>query len=90
MVPEVHAVLAGCGHSRSGPLRRVEGLHRQAHPNIINIGIGGSDLGPVMAYEALKHYSGRDMTSQFVSNVDCTDFVEAIKDLAPEETLFII
>jgi len=58
--------------------------------NVINIGIGGSDLGPVMAYEALKHYSERSLTVRFVSNVDGTDFVEATRDLAPEETLFII
>jgi glucose-6-phosphate isomerase len=58
--------------------------------NVINIGIGGSDLGPVMAYEALKHYSDRAMTFQFVSNVDGTDFAEATRDLDPAETLFII
>jgi len=58
--------------------------------NVINIGIGGSDLGPVMAYEALRHYSRRDMTFRFVSNVDSTDFVEATRDLSAEETLFII
>src|ERR1043166_8251847 len=58
--------------------------------NVINIGIGGSDLGPVMAYEALRHYSQRDMTFRFVSNVDGTDFEEATRDLDPEETLFII
>jgi glucose-6-phosphate isomerase len=58
--------------------------------NIINVGIGGSDLGPVMAYEALRHYSRRDLTFRFVSNVDSTDFVEATRDLAAEETLFII
>jgi glucose-6-phosphate isomerase len=58
--------------------------------NIVNIGIGGSDLGPVMAYEALRHYSDRDLTFRFVSNVDATDFVEATSDLAPEETLFIV
>src|SRR5262249_52028146 len=58
--------------------------------NVINIGIGGSDLGPVMAYEALKHYSDRTMTFRFVSNVDSTDFVEATRDLDPTETLFII
>jgi glucose-6-phosphate isomerase len=58
--------------------------------NVINIGIGGSDLGPVMAYEALRHYSERDMTFRFVSNVDATDFVEATRDLSAEETLFII
>jgi glucose-6-phosphate isomerase len=58
--------------------------------NVVNIGIGGSDLGPVMAYEALKHYSDRDMTFRFVSNVDGTDFAEATRDLDAEETLFII
>src|ERR687889_174390 len=58
--------------------------------NVINIGIGGSDLGPVMAYEALRHYSERDMTFRFVSNVDGTDFAEATRDLDPAETLFII
>ena len=58
--------------------------------NVINIGIGGSDLGPVMAYEALRYYTDRDMTFRFVSNVDSTDFVEATRDLAAEETLFII
>ncbi len=58
--------------------------------NVVNVGIGGSDLGPVMAYEALRHYSDRDMTFRFVSNVDSTDFVEATRDLAADETLFII
>jgi glucose-6-phosphate isomerase len=58
--------------------------------NVVNIGIGGSDLGPVMAYEALRHYTRRDLTFRFVSNVDSTDFVEATRDLAPEETLFVI
>jgi glucose-6-phosphate isomerase len=58
--------------------------------NVVNIGIGGSDLGPVMAYEALRHYSKREMTFRFVSNVDATDFVEATRDLNPEETLFIV
>jgi glucose-6-phosphate isomerase len=58
--------------------------------NVINVGIGGSDLGPVMTYEALKHYTKRDMTFRFVSNVDSTDFVEATRDLAADETLFII
>ena len=58
--------------------------------NVVNIGIGGSDLGPVMAYEALRHYSRRDMTFRFVSNVDGTDFAEATRDLDPEETLFIV
>jgi glucose-6-phosphate isomerase len=58
--------------------------------NVINVGIGGSDLGPVMAYEALRHYATRDITFRFVSNVDSTDFVEATRDLNPDETLFII
>ena len=58
--------------------------------NVVNIGIGGSDLGPVMAYEALRHYSRRDMTFRFVSNVDSTDFVEATRDLSADETLFIV
>ena len=58
--------------------------------NVVNVGIGGSDLGPVMAYEALKHYAKRDMTFRFISNVDSTDFAEATIDLDPEETLFII
>jgi glucose-6-phosphate isomerase len=58
--------------------------------NVVNIGIGGSDLGPVMAYEALRHYTRRDMTFRFVSNVDATDFVEATRDLDPAETLFIV
>src|SRR5207249_11321038 len=58
--------------------------------HVINIGIGGSDLGPVMVYEALKHYSERAMTFRFVSNVDSTDFPEAVQDLEPAETLFII
>ena len=58
--------------------------------NVVNIGIGGSDLGPVMAYEALRHYSHRDLTFRFVSNVDGTDFAEATRDLAPDETLFLI
>src|SRR5881398_3163686 len=58
--------------------------------NVINIGIGGSDLGPVMAYEALRHYSRREMTFRFVSNVDGTDFAEATRDLDPAETLFIV
>ena len=57
---------------------------------MINVGIGGSDLGPVMAYEALKHYSDRGMTFQFVSNVDGTDFTETTSDLDPAETLFIV
>src|SRR4029077_18288050 len=58
--------------------------------NVVNIGIGGSDLGPVMAYEALKAYSDRSMTFRFVSNIDGTDFAEAVRDLDPGETLFIV
>jgi glucose-6-phosphate isomerase len=58
--------------------------------NVVNIGIGGSDLGPVMAYEALRHYSRRDMVVRFISNVDGTDFVEAVRDLEPAETLFVV
>src|SRR5262249_58196149 len=58
--------------------------------NVINVGIGGSDLGPVMAYEALRHYSQRELTFRFVSNVDSTDFIEATTDLSADETLFII
>ena len=58
--------------------------------NVVNIGIGGSDLGPVMAYEALRHYTRRDLTFRFVSNVDSTDFAEATRDLAADETLFIV
>jgi len=91
VVPEVHAVLdrmaAFCEQVRSGQWRGYSGKPIR---NIINIGIGGSDLGPVMAYEALKYYSRRDMTFRFVSNVDGTDFAEATCDLNPEETMFII
>src|SRR5262249_13687741 len=91
VVPEVHAVLdkmAAFAHRiRSGQFK---GHTAKRIRNVINIGIGGSDLGPVMAYEALKHYSDRTMTFRFVSNVDGTDFVEATRDLDPTETLFII
>jgi glucose-6-phosphate isomerase len=91
VVPEVHAVLdrmvAFSDQVRSGQWRGHTGKRIR---NVINIGIGGSDLGPVMAYEALRHYSQRDMTFRFVSNVDGTDFAEATRDLAAEETLFII
>ena len=91
VVPEVHAVLdrmaAFSEEVRSG---RWRGHTDRPIRNVINIGIGGSDLGPVMAYEALRHYSQRDMTFRFVSNVDGTDFEEATRDLDPEETLFII
>ncbi len=91
VVPEVHAVLdrmaAFCDRVRSGEWRGHTGSPIR---NVVSIGIGGSDLGPVMAYEALRHYSRRDMTFRFVSNVDGTDFAEATHDLDPEETLFII
>ncbi len=91
VVPEVHAVLdkmsAFCNRVRSGEWKGHTGKRIR---NVINVGIGGSDLGPVMAYEALKHYSQRDMTFRFVSNVDGTDFAEAVIDLDPSETMFII
>jgi glucose-6-phosphate isomerase len=91
VVPEVQAVLARmatfCNAVRSGEWRGHTGRPIR---NVINIGIGGSDLGPVMAYEALRHYSRRDMTFRFVSNVDGTDFAEATCDLDAEETLFIV
>ena len=91
VVPEVHAVLdrmaAFSDRVRSGEWKGHTGKRIR---NVINIGIGGSDLGPVMAYEALKHYSDRSMTFRFVSNVDGTDFAEAVQDLDPSETLFII
>ncbi len=91
VVPQVHAVLDKMADF-SARVRRGEWKGHTGKPirNIINIGIGGSDLGPVMAYEALKHYSERAMTFRFVSNVDGTDFAEAVQDLAPAETLFII
>lgn len=91
VVPEVHDVLEKMGkfadRVRSG---RWKGHTGKRIRNVVNIGIGGSDLGPVMAYEALKHYSKRDMTFRFVSNVDGIDFVEATQDLDPAETLFIV
>ena len=91
VVPEVHAVLDKmadfANRVRSGQWKGHSGKRVR---NVINIGIGGSDLGPVMAYEALKFYSDRAMTFRFVSNVDGTDFVEATRDLDPAETLFII
>ena len=90
VVPDVHAVLDAMtdfsNRVRSGAWKGHTG---QRIRNVINIGIGGSDLGPVMAYEALKHYSDRAMTFRFVSNVDGTDLAEATRDLAPAETLFI-
>jgi len=91
VVPQVHSVLdrmaAFSDRVRSGQWKGHTGKRIR---NVINIGIGGSDLGPVMAYEALKHYSQRDMTFRFVSNVDGTDFAEAVVDLDPSETLFIV
>ena len=91
VVPEVHAVLDKMANFsnrvRSGEWKGHTGKRIR---NVINIGIGGSDLGPVMAYEALKHYSERSMTFRFVSNVDGTDFAEAVRDLDAAETLFII
>jgi glucose-6-phosphate isomerase len=91
VVPEVHAVLDKMtdfsNRVRSGAWKGHTGKRIR---NVINIGIGGSDLGPVMAYEALKHYSDRAMTFRFVSNVDGTDFAEAVWDLDPTETLFIV
>ena len=91
VVPEVHAVLdkmaAFSERVRNGEWKGHTGRRIR---NVVNVGIGGSDLGPVMAYEALKHYSRRDMTFRFVSNVDGTDFAEAVEDLDAEETLFLI
>ena len=91
VVPQVHAVL----NKMSGFAERIRNGDWKGHSgkrirNVINIGIGGSDLGPVMAYEALKHYSDRAITFRFVSNVDSTDFAEAVRDLDPSETLFIV
>jgi glucose-6-phosphate isomerase len=91
VVPGVHAVLDRMADFSN----RVRGGTWLGHTgrrirNVINIGIGGSDLGPVMAYEALKYYSDRAMTFRFVSNVDATDFAEATRDLDPAETLFIV
>jgi glucose-6-phosphate isomerase len=91
VVPEVHAVLDKmtdfADRLRSGAWKGHTGKRIR---NVVNIGIGGSDLGPVMAYEALRHYSERAMTFRFVSNVDGTDFAEAVRDLDPAETLFIV
>jgi glucose-6-phosphate isomerase len=91
VVPEVHAVL----DKMSSFANRVRDRSWRGHTgrpivNVVNIGIGGSDLGPVMAYEALRYYSARELTFRFVSNVDGTDFVEAVKGLDPAETLFIV
>ncbi len=91
VVPEVHAVLDKmgefCDRVRSGAWKGHTGKRIK---NVVNIGIGGSDLGPVMAYEAMRHYSDRNLTFRFVSNVDGTDFAEATQDLDASETLFII
>jgi glucose-6-phosphate isomerase len=91
VVPQVHAVLdkmtAFSNRIRAGQWRGHTG---RPIKSIVNIGIGGSDLGPVMAYEALRHYSDRNLTFRFVSNVDGTDFAEATHDLDPAETLFIV
>jgi glucose-6-phosphate isomerase len=91
VVHEVHEVLSRMAdfavRVRDGEWKGFTGKRIR---NVVNVGIGGSDLGPVMAYEALKHYSTRDMTFRFVSNVDSTDFAEATRDLDAEQTLFII
>ncbi len=91
VVPKVHAVLDKmaelCDQVRSGVWKGHTGKRIR---NVINIGIGGSDLGPVMAYEALKHYSDRRLNFRFVSNIDGIDFVEATQDFDPVETLFIV
>lgn len=91
VVLEVHAVLermaSFAGNIRSGEWKGYTGKPIR---NIVNIGIGGSDLGPVMAYEALKFYARRNLTFRFVSNIDGSDFAEAVRDLSPEETLFIV
>src|SRR5437868_13901919 len=91
VVPDVHAVLDRMSDF-SDRVRRGEwkGHTGKRIRNVVNIGLGGSDLGPVMAYEALRHYSERSMTFRFVSNVDGTDFVEAVQGLDPAETLFIV
>jgi glucose-6-phosphate isomerase len=91
VVPDVHAVLERMADfSRCVRAGVWKGQTGKRIRNVVNIGIGGSDLGPVMAYEALRHYSDRAMTFRFVSNVDGTDFAEAVRDLDPAETLFII
>jgi len=91
VVPEVHAVLDRmadfASRVRDGRWTGHTGMRIK---NVVNIGIGGSDLGPVMAYEALRHYTARDMTFRFVSNVDGTDFAEATRDLDRAATLFIV
>src|SRR5207249_11610436 len=91
VVPDVHAVLDRmadfANRVRDGAWKGHTGKRIR---NVVNIGIGGSDLGPVMAYEALKAYSDRTMSFRFVSNVDGTDFAEAVRDLDPAETLFVV
>lgn len=91
VVPEVHAVLKRMSAFATA-IREERWLGYTGRPirNIVNIGIGGSDLGPVMAYEALRHFSDRKLQIRFVSNVDYTDFAEAVHDLRPDETLFIV
>jgi glucose-6-phosphate isomerase len=91
VVAEVHETLDRMAAFAEG-VRSGEWTGHTGRPirNVVNVGIGGSDLGPVMAYEALRHYTRRDLTFRFVSNVDSTDFVEATRDLAAEETLFVI
>ncbi|MCC6394515.1 MAG: glucose-6-phosphate isomerase [Bryobacterales bacterium] len=91
VVPQVHAVLDRMA-AFTDRVRRGEwtGHTGKCIRNVVNIGIGGSDLGPVMAYEALRHYSSREMTFRFVSNIDGTDFAEAVHDLDASETLFIV
>lgn len=91
VVPQVHAVL----DRMTGFAQRIRSGDWKGHTgkpirNVVNIGIGGSDLGPVMAYEALRHYSQRDLTLRFVSNVDGTDFAESVRDLDPAQTLFVV
>jgi glucose-6-phosphate isomerase len=91
VVPAVHEVLDRMADFATS-VRGGKWLGHTGRPirNVVNIGIGGSDLGPVMAYEALRHYSARELTFRFVSNIDGTDFAEATRDLDPEETLFIV
>ena len=91
VVPQVHAVLDSMADFSNRVRRGAwKGHTGKRIRNVINIGIGGSDLGPVMAYEALKHYSDRAMTFRFVSNVDGTDLAEAVRDLDASETLFLV
>ena len=91
VVPEVHKVLEAMGAFADGIRNgKWKGFTGKKIKNIVNVGIGGSDLGPVMAYEALRHYSDPELTFRFVSNVDGTDFAEAVRDLDPAKTLFII